>query len=388
MPIKKRIWILGSTGSIGRQTLEVVESCPDHFEVVGLSAHRNFKLALEQAEKFRVSTLALTHPKSFETAKQSSKSNKLRLVGGENGLHSALSESSFDLVVQAITGAAGLPYSMIVLEKGKTLALANKESLVIAGSLLMKLAKQTGASVIPIDSEHCAIFQCIGNTGIEKLRRIYLTGSGGALRDFSLNDLETVTPEQALKHPNWSMGERITIDSATMMNKAFEILEAVHLFGISPDQIQVLLHPQSIIHSMVEFVDGSIMAQLGIPDMRVPIHYALHYPQRVESPLQGFDPVRFRQLNFETPDTQRYPALELGTLAGKIGGVAGAVLNAADEVAVSLFLEKQIRFPQIGKVCKQVLEKHPRMENPNIEQILEADRWAREQTRQALVNLS
>lgn len=380
----KQILVLGSTGSIGRQTLQVVENCPNRFQIVALSAHRQAELAAEQAIRYRAKYLLLTDPAAAPLAKQKLKGGQVELIVGMTSITQFLRDQPYELAVQAITGAAGLPFSVEVLRRGKTLALANKESLVIAGEILGEIAKTHSATVLPIDSEHSAIFQCLQSGIPSRVRKIYLTGSGGPFRDRSLDSFDRITPQEALKHPNWSMGDRITVGSATMMNKAFEVIEAHHLFGLAPEQIQVVVHPQSIIHSMVEFVDGSLLAQMGIPDMRIPIHYALHYPERGESSLQGFDFQKFRQLTLEQPDPNRYPAIELGYEVIRKGGVAGAIVNASDEVATQMFLDGAIRFPEIVRTVTQVLKSHSPVTKPSYKQILEADRWARQETRKLL----
>lgn len=380
----KRILLLGSTGSIGRQTLEVVAQCAGRFSVAGLSAHRNGALAAEQALRFGARNLVLTGPQGLENARRRLRGKGVRLLEGPEGLLRILREGDYELVVQAVTGAAGLPFSVEVLRLGKDLALANKESMVVAGACLRRMATESGSRILPIDSEHAAVFQCLEGRRIEEVRRVYLTGSGGPFRTRPLRELESVTPAEALRHPNWSMGPRITVDSATMMNKAFEVIEAHYLFGLAAEQVQVLIHPQSIIHSMVEFTDGTILAQMGVPDMRVPIHRALSFPERGSFPLEPFDPVRFRQLHLEPPDPSRYPALRLGYEAVQAGGTAGAVLNAADEVAVQMFLDGQVPFPEISRMAAAVLDRHPRVCDPGLDQILEADRWAREEAKRLL----
>ncbi len=382
----KRVAILGSTGSIGTQALDLLEKRRDLFQVVLLAARKSGRLLAEQAGAFHPEAVALTHPggaASFREAFQGSPTP--RIFQGERAVEEALRALSPDLVVHGITGAAGLGPTMAALESGADLALANKESLVMAGALVQAAAREKGAALLPVDSEHAAVFQCLkGEKGSRDVRRIFLTASGGALRDLPEEDLPRVRPEQVLRHPTWDMGPRVTVGSATMMNKAFEILEAHWLFRLSPGQIQVLIHRQSIVHALVEFVDGSILAQLGVPDMRVPILAALGWPERLPSRLEPFDPVRFSNLTFQVPPPGRYPALELARQVLEMGGDSGAVLNAADEVGTEAFLEGRIPFPKIVALSRAVLESH-RPRNPSsLEEVLEADRAARERARRLL----
>lgn len=380
----KRIWNLGSTGSIGTQALQVVEACPGRFSVVGVSAHRNAAAAAEQAKRYGAKFLALTGDADSAAAEKILRGTRIELLQGPQALLSVLREGKYDTVLQAITGAAGLPYSLEALRAGKVLALANKESLVVAGELLVREAKAHGATILPVDSEHSAIFQCLRGENARDVRRVFLTGSGGPFRTRPLDAFASITPEEALQHPNWKMGPRITVGSATMMNKVFEVIEAHHLFGLAPEQIQVLIHPQSIVHSMVEFVDGSIVAQMGLPDMRIPIHYALSFPERAQTPFPGFDPTRFRELHFELPLAERFPALALGERVIRQGGVSGAVLNAADEVATQRFLDRQIDFPQIVTHVESVLARHRRIAEPAWDDFLAADAWARKQSQRTV----
>ena len=375
-PRARRLVVLGATGTVGRQALDILERARSPLRVTALSAHRSASglEALAEALEARQGL----RPRTFLTAE----------AAQAESLRAFLLEGGYGVCLQAMVGAAGLPFSEAVLRAGRRLALANKESLVLAGGLLMDLARQSGASVVPVDSEHSAIHQCLQGQPPDSVRRLWLTASGGALRDLGPEQLDAVTPEQALAHPNWDMGPRITVDSATMMNKALEILEAVHLFGVSPDRIGVLLHRQSVVHSLVEFVDGSILAQMGPPDMAFPIHYALHAPGRRPAPLRGFDAGLFRHLDFEEPDPLRWPALDLGFEAARRGGAAGAVLNAADEVAVEAFLEGRIPFPAIVGLCRLALEEMPALEASSLEEIEAADAWARERVRSACASLS
>ncbi|MEW6072292.1 MAG: 1-deoxy-D-xylulose-5-phosphate reductoisomerase [Planctomycetota bacterium] len=371
----KSLLLLGSTGSIGRQTLELVRAAPDRFRVVGLAARRSAPELLAQVREFRPRAVALAEAAAVAPlAAELSPAVALR-VGPEAATELA-AELDYDLAVQGMVGAAGLLPSMSVLERGRPLALANKESLVIAGEHLMELSRARGAPILPIDSEHSAIFQCLRGEDPSRVRCVYLTASGGPFRDLSPADLDRVTPSMALDHPNWSMGPRITVGSATLMNKALEVVETHHLFGMAAEQIRVLLHRQSIVHSMVEFVDGSVIAQMGPPDMRGPIHFALHHPDRAPSRLVGFDATLFRTLSFEEVDPARFPTLELGFRCVREGSDAGCVLNAADEVAVAAFLEGRIAFPEIARVNRRVLDARPGLDR-DVFALLEADARAR-----------
>jgi 1-deoxy-D-xylulose-5-phosphate reductoisomerase len=377
----KRIVVLGSTGSIGENTLRLVESQRDRFRIAGLAARRNALRLGEQAREFGVQAVALSEPDDggVDTLRNTAGgAGKLQIRTGPGATVELLKSCDFDLVVHGITGAAGLPASHECLRQGKALALANKESLVIAGELLMATAAETGATIIPVDSEHSAIFQCVRHEPASRIRRIYLTASGGPFRDRPLGTFDAITRAEALRHPNWDMGERITVGSATMMNKAFEVVEARHLFHLAADAIRVLVHRQSIVHSMVEFEDGSMMAQLGIPDMRVPIQVALHHPDRAPFGFEPFDPVRFSKLTFESVDEARYPAVALGYRCVHEGGTAGAVLNASDEVATARFLAGDLAFTDIARLCTDALDAIPPQPATSLAAVFDADRRARE----------
>ncbi|MFK7740964.1 MAG: 1-deoxy-D-xylulose-5-phosphate reductoisomerase [Planctomycetota bacterium] len=353
---KRRIAVLGCTGSIGTQTLSILAAHPDRFEACMVSAHRS-RDALEATVRTHrpaaaVLTLAGQQPPDLPP--------DTLWFEGEQGLLDALDRTEPDVVLNAITGAAGLAASEWTLRHGRTLALANKESLVVAGDYLMPLAKRTGARILPVDSEHCAIFQCLDGEDPEAVRRVLLTGSGGPFRTRPMDTFATITKDEALRHPTWKMGPRITIGSATMMNKAFEVLEAHWLFDLAPERIEVVLHPQSIVHSMVEYRCGSILAQCGVPDMRAPILFCLGYPERL--PFDGFEPFsfdRWRSLEFHEFEPERYPAVALAYQALRLGGDAGALLNAADEVATEAFLNGQISFPEITQISEHVLRERP-----------------------------
>ena len=374
--MKKKLLVLGSTGSIGTQTLDLVRRPGSGLAVTGLAAARSWEALLEQAREFDVRTLALTDGEAAEAA-ASHLPPGTTLLAGEDALVELVGACDFDTAVHGVVGSAGLRTSVAVLEKGATLALANKESLVVAGEPLMALARETGAEIVPVDSEHSAIFQCLRGEDTARVRCVHLTASGGPFRETPLEEMRSATPEMALRHPNWDMGPRITIGSATLMNKALEVIELHHLFGLERERIHVVIHPQSIVHSMVEFVDGSVIAQMGPPDMRGPIHFALHHPDRAPAPLTGFDLEVFRTLTFEEPDTGRFPALELGFRCVEEGGDAGCVLNASDEVAVQAFLEGGIGFEDIQRINGCVLEQRPGL-GGSVEELLRADGVARE----------
>jgi len=382
----KTLLLLGSTGSIGRQTLDLVRRTPSEFRVVGLSAGGAWERLLEQAREFRPELVAVLSEESAERLRPLLPSGTA-LRTGPHAAEELASELDYDLAVHGITGAAGVRPTQRILERGKAVALANKESLVVAGEPLMELARSKGAPILPVDSEHCAIFQCLHGESTERVRRILLTASGGAFRDVPLAELESATPEMALQHPNWDMGPRITVGSATLMNKALEVIEAHHLFGIEGERIEVVLHRQSIVHSMVEFVDGSVLAQMGPPDMRAPILFALHWPERRPSPLPGFDLARFRELTFEAVDRERFPSLELGYRCVREGGDAGATLNAADEEAVQAFRSGRIGFQDIARVNRSVLERRARLSG-SVDALLLADQRARELARTEIARLA
>jgi len=371
----KSLLLLGSTGSIGRQTLELVRAAPSDYRVTALAAGSSWERVLEQVLEFRPSFVGLSDPAAAERLRPLLPAGTT-LRFGEDAAERLCLEADYDLAVHGITGAAGVRPSQRILERGRTLALANKESLVVAGAALLALARERNARVLPIDSEHCAIFQCLRDEPMGKVRRILLTASGGAFRDRPVEELERATPAEALQHPNWDMGPRITIGSATLMNKALEVIETHHLFGLEAERIEVVLHRQSVVHSMVEFVDGSVLAQLGPPDMRGPIQFALSWPERRPSELRGFDFSLFRTLTFEPVDPARFPSLALGYRCVREGGNAGAVLNAADEEAVQAFRAGRIGFQDIHRVCRSVLDGRT-PGDASLDALLEADRRAR-----------
>ncbi|MFL2916366.1 MAG: 1-deoxy-D-xylulose-5-phosphate reductoisomerase [Nitrospinia bacterium] len=375
----KKISLLGSTGSIGVNTLDVVERYPEKFQVCALSAGSNVELFARQIRKFKPTLVALFDVTKIDILKELVADLDVEIISGPEGLVSVASFLDADLVVSGVVGSAGLLPALSALRAGKNLALANKETLVIAGELVLQEAELTNAKVIPIDSEHSAIFQALNGEKSERIKKIILTASGGPFRTFSLKQMENITVKEALNHPNWSMGAKITIDSSTMMNKGLEYIEAKWLFGVNTN-VEVIVHAQSIIHSMIEFVDTSIIAQLGIPDMRVPIAYALTYPDRFVSELPSLDLASMSDLTFEAPDLERFPCLQLAMDAMKIGETMPAVLNAANEVAVQAFLEEQIPYKEISEIIRMVMHNHRPVPLKEIQNILDADLWAREES--------
>jgi 1-deoxy-D-xylulose-5-phosphate reductoisomerase len=371
--------VLGSTGSIGRNTLDVIRSSGDRFAVWLLCGHRNVSRLVEQAWEHRPAWVVVTASEAAATLDPADLPPGTRLAVGQDPLEELVRSPEVDRVVAAIVGAAGLRSTWAALEAGKTVALANKETLVMAGPLAMRLAESAGGRIVPVDSEHSAIHQALRSGQPTEVSRIVLTASGGPFRTRSLESLAAVTPDEALRHPTWSMGPKITVDSATMMNKALELIEARWLFGLPAEKIDVVVHPQSIVHSMVEFVDGSVVAQLGPPDMRLPIQYALAFPERYPGPARRFDFTASTRLEFEPPDLRRFPAVRLGHEAAARGGTAGAVLNAANEEAVRGFLEGMLSFPEIAEICSRILDEHPFEEEPSLEAIQALDGWARQE---------
>jgi 1-deoxy-D-xylulose-5-phosphate reductoisomerase len=382
----KPLLVLGSTGSIGRQTLELVREQGSGLAVAGLAAHTSWEELGRQIEEFRPPLAALIDPAAANHLRPHLPPGT-RLLSGPDALVQLVEEARFEVAVHGVVGRAGLEASFAVARTGKTLALANKESLVIAGELLIPALEAGGSALVPVDSEHSAIAQCLRGEDSRRIRKVLLTASGGPFRTATAEDIAAASVEQALAHPNWSMGPRITIGSATLMNKTLEVLEVHHLFGLPGSQIEVVVHPQSIVHSMVEFCDGSVVAQLGPPDMRGPIHYAVHHPDRAPANLTGFDLATFSRLDFEAPDLTRFPALGLGYRCIERGGSAGCVLNAADEVAVAAFLEGRIPLPAIAEVVEQALEACAGPA-PTLESLQAADEEARRHAEQTLAALS
>ena len=400
----KAISVLGSTGSIGTQTLEIVEDFPDQFRVVALSAGRNLSLLVSQIQRHRPDVVALADPALLAELKDrlmalpaDARPEPLpQLVGGPEGLDVVASWDSADLVVTGIVGCAGLLPTLAAIRAGKDLAVANKETLIAAGPVVLPELKKSGSRLLPADSEHSAIFQCLQgtpwsdtarlSTGVPTpgLRRIQLTASGGAFRDWSAADLEKATVADATSHPNWSMGKKITVDSASLMNKGLEVIEAHYLFGLDYDHIEIVIHPQSIIHSMVELADSSVLAQLGWPDMKLPILYCMSWPSRLETPWRRLDLTEVGQLSFRAPDPAKYPCMDLAYAAGRAGGTMPAVLNAANEEAVAQFLEEKIHFLDIPKMIEGACEQHKGdlAANPCLDDVLAVDQWARQAVRE------
>jgi len=372
------IAILGSTGSIGCSTLDVVRACGDRLNVIGLTGHSNLELLARQATEFAPAVVVVSDDQRRSQFQLPSDS-ATAVLAGQDGIVDLVTRDDVDVVVSAIVGSAGLRGTWAAIDAGKTIALANKETLVMAGPQVMQLAGDRGVSVLPVDSEHSAIFQAMQGGRPSEVERIILTASGGPFRNHSLEQLADVTVQEALAHPTWEMGPKITVDSATMMNKALEIIEARWLFGLSIDKIDVVVHPQSIVHSMVEFCDGSVLAQMSPPDMKLPIQYALSYPRRWQGTAQRLDLTRAFECEFIPPDYERFPALLLGREVAERGGSCGAVLNAANESAVAGFLDGRLKFTQIVSACRDVLNNHDYDPNPDLEQLIALDRWAREE---------
>ncbi len=373
----KNIAILGSTGSIGRNGLEVIEELPE-LNLFGISGHSSLETLLNQVHEHHPSIVVCSNP---EAARQYDfpQTAGVEFQTGASALVDLAQHPEVDTVLAAIVGRAGLESTWSAIEAGKTVALANKETLVLAGSQVMQMARQSGARILPVDSEHSAIFQAMQAGQANEVRRVLLTASGGPFRNFNSDQLKTVTVEQALSHPTWKMGKKITVDSATMMNKALEIIEARWLFGLEPNQIEVIIHPQSIVHSLVEFNDSSVMAQMSPPDMKLPIQYALTYPERMPGPAPRLDFRKAMALELEPADLDRFPALQLGFDVAQSGGTAGAVLNAANESAVNAFLENKISFCNIVTACRDVLNQHEFETNPSLEKLISMDLWARKE---------
>lgn len=378
LPTPQNVAVLGSTGSIGRATLEVIAGLPSGFQLHSIAAHQSLDLLRQQIQTHSPRHAILTNSRLAEEAAWGAQSGKTHYHSGESALETIARDPEVDILVAAIVGSAGLASCLAAAESGKRLALANKEALVVAGPLMIEAVARGKAELLPIDSEHSAIFQAIqSGQGQHQVRRIVLTASGGSLRHWPKERLPHATPDEALAHPTWQMGRKITIDSATMMNKALEIIEARWLFGIEVERIAVVIHPQSIIHSMVEFIDGSVIAQLSPPDMRLPIQYALTYPARLPCPAAPMDWSQALALDWSPVDLDRYPAIGLGFEVARRGGTCGAVLNAANEVAVERFLSGTLRFTEIVQACRQVLENHTYDPSPNLATLLQRDAWAR-----------
>ncbi len=368
----KKIAILGSTGSIGTQTLEIVRANAD-LAVTALAAGSNITLLEQQAREFHPSVVAVWDTEKAKELAVKLNDLPVRVVSGMEGLLEAAAEPQAEIVVTAVVGMIGIRPTIAAIEAGKEIALANKETLVTAGHIIIPLAEKRGVGIYPVDSEHSAIFQCLNGENRKKIHKILLTASGGPFRGKKREELQDITPEQALRHPNWSMGRKITIDSATMVNKGLEVIEAKWLFGVEPDRIQVVVQPQSLIHSMVEFEDGAVMAQLGTPDMKLPIQYALFYPDRRPMDAKRVDFTALRSIDFSVPDLETFTGLALAYEAGRIGGSLPTVLNAANEKAVALFLDGKIRFLEIADIIADCMSAHRNIENPSVADILETE---------------
>ena len=374
---KKNIAILGSTGSIGTQALEVIRQHPDHFQVEVLTAQNNTELLIAQAREFNPNAVVISNNDHYATVREALRREDIKVYAGDNALASVVQMETVDLVLTALVGYSGLLPTIRAIEAGKPIALANKETLVVAGGLVTDLAKKKGVNIYPVDSEHSAIFQCIVGEFHNRIEKVILTASGGPFRGKKRMELAKVTKTEALKHPNWTMGAKVTIDSATLMNKGLEVIEAKWLFGLRPDQVEVVVHPQSIVHSLVQFEDGSIKAQLGLPDMRLPIQFALAYPDRLKSDFPRFDFRSYPSLNFEKPDTETFRNLGLAFEALSRGGNMPCVLNAANEVAVDEFLKDRIGFLEMSSLVEHCLNKMAYIQNPSFEDYVETDRETR-----------
>lgn len=377
MTQKKGIAILGSTGSIGTQALEVLESYPDHFDLQVITAGKNADLLIEQAKKYQPNSVVITDESKYLYVKEALKDQDIHVYAGAEALCQVVESSEVHMVLTALVGYAGLKPTLRAIEAKKTIALANKETLVVAGELVTKMAREHGVNIYPVDSEHSAIFQCLVGEFHNPIEKIYLTASGGPFRGWSAEQLASVTRAQALKHPNWSMGAKITIDSATLMNKGLEVIEAKWLFNLRPDQIDVIVHPQSIVHSLVQFEDGSMKAQMGLPDMKLPIQFALTYPDRLPTTFPRFNFMDYPQLTFEAPNRDVFRNLGLAYDAMDTGGTAACILNAANEVAVEAYLNDQIHFTDIARINEATLNAVQSQSNPVYEDFVRSDEEAR-----------
>ena len=378
--MKKRIAILGSTGSIGTQTLEVINQHPENFELEIITAHSNANLLVEQAIKFKPNAVVIANDKFYNKVCNDLNTYDIKVFSGNESISQIIEMDSIDLVLIALVGYAGLKPTLKAIEKGKQIALANKESLVVAGKLITESAKKNGVNIIPVDSEHSAIFQCLAGESFNPIEKIYLTASGGPFRGKENKFLKNVKKEQALKHPNWKMGNKITIDSASLMNKGLEVIEAHWLFDLKPEQIQVIIHPQSIIHSIVQFCDGSMKAQMGLPDMKLPIQYALSFPLRIKSDFPRFSFFNYPELTFEAPDLKIFRNLALAFEAVKIGGNMPCILNAANEVVVEAFLNDKIEFLKMPDVIEKCMQTINFIKDPSYEDYVFTDNETRIKT--------
>jgi 1-deoxy-D-xylulose-5-phosphate reductoisomerase len=379
--MKKRIAILGSTGSIGTQTLDVIQQNPEHFEVEVLTANSNIQLLIEQTKKYKPNTIVIANKEKYNDLVHALDDIPVKIYAGADALAQVVEMDTIDIVLTAMVGYSGLLPTINAIKSGKTIALANKETLVVAGEMIQKLAFHHRTSIYPVDSEHSAIFQCLVGEGKNKIEKIYLTASGGPFRGKNYDYLKKVTKENALKHPNWDMGAKITIDSATLMNKGFEAIEARWLFGLNPNQIEVVVHPQSIIHSAVQFEDGSIKAQMGLPDMKLPILYALGFPERFKSDFPRFSFWDYPELTFEKPDMKNFKNLSLALKAMDKCGNMPCIVNSANEIAVEAFLKDQVGFCQMTNMIEQSMHKIDYIRHPDLEQLINTDQETREFTK-------
>lgn len=375
--MKKRIAILGSTGSIGTQTLEVIGKNPDHFEVEVLTANNNVNLLIEQAKLFKPNVVVVANECRYDVVKEALKNEPVKVFAGREAVSQVVQLDTVDMVMAALVGYAGLIPTLNAIRAGKQIALANKETLVVAGEIITYEAVKNNVSIYPVDSEHSAIFQCLAGEHMNEIEKIYLTASGGPFRGFSEEQMAKVTTTDALKHPNWTMGAKITIDSASMMNKGFEVIEARWLFDLTPEQIDVVVHPQSIIHSLVQFRDGSLKAQMGLPDMKVPIQYALHFPRRLVSSFERFSFLKYPSLTFEQPDTKIFRNLALAFEALKQGGNMPCILNAANEVVVQAFLKGKISFISMPDIIGESMQRASFIKNPVLNDYIQTDKETR-----------
>ena len=382
----KKIAILGSTGSIGTQTLEVISNHDDKFRVELLSANKNYKLLIQQAKRYKPKAIIFGDRTYKKILRENLKSENIDIYFGEDALNNFNQFCNADLVVTALVGKSGLIPTINAIENNIDVALANKETLVVAGEIIMKLSKKNNVKIYPVDSEHSAIFQCLIGEDYQTIEKIILTASGGPFRNKTISDLENITKKEALNHPNWEMGEKITIDSSTLMNKGLEVIEAKFLFNIDIDMIEVVIHPQSIIHSMVEFIDGSIKAQMGEPDMKLPIQYALGFPRRLENEFDRFNFFKNNELTFEKPCFDTFQNLKLAFEAGRSGGNSPCILNASNEMVVEAFLQEKISYLDMTKIIKESLNKISYIASPNLEQLIETDLRTREYTSNKIKN--
>jgi 1-deoxy-D-xylulose-5-phosphate reductoisomerase len=381
----KRLAVLGSTGSIGKNTLKVISDYPDRFKVAALAVRNNVQVLELQINEFRPDVVAVFDESAAEILKK--KDPPVEILTGERGLIEVATLENVDMVVSAIVGSAGLIPTYEAIKAGKTIALATKEALVMAGKIIMSEASKRGVRIIPVDSEHSAVFQCLNGRDMDEVEKIILTASGGSFLRKNISELETVTPAEALKHPNWDMGKKITIDSASLMNKGLEVIEAYWLFNLTIEKIGVIIHPQSIIHSMVKFIDGSVIAHMSVPDMKGPISYALSYPERLGNILPVLNLSEVKKLTFEEPDNEKYPSLSLTYDALRMGGTMPCVLNTANETAVEAFLNEKISFTEIPRVVSKTMAEHKVLKGESVEEVISVSNWARQKSEEIIEEL-